>query len=235
MAQIFADQDASDFPTTTQYNTILDLAGKEVWYDLLKAGYPVNFSTTIITASGATFYPLSGGNPSVTGGVVGVHGVYFIQGADYYPMERVNEGHRAALLSSTFMPSGYAGFYNVMVDPTSGIGVELLPKPVTGSYKVDYIPEWPGFASDVAVWTGPARSDQLVALKAAYYGVKKEGSARAEDAASLDSDYGKLLQNVQDTASWLDLRNPAQIRDVMSQKSRFVFDYPIAGPDRFGY
>lgn len=229
-ARIRADQDSSDFPTDAQYNVYLDDAARETWWDLRVAGWPVNFASLSITASGLNFYPFS-----LSGQVASIHGVYYIDGSgNVYPVSRVNEGKRAVLQSST-MATQYAGFYDPRIDPVTGPGIELLPRPAQGSYRVDYILEHPGFASDADTWYGPAGSDSLVVLKAAVYGVKKEGEARAADAASLMQEYQEMLQKVISRATWFDLRNPAQIRDEVSQRSRFAFDYPVAGPDTMGF
>ena len=234
-ARLLADQDSSDFPTDTQYNLYLDKGARKVWWDLRVAGWPVNFASTVITATGATQYALSGGSPSVTTQVASIHGVYFLQGSDFYPLHRINEGKRAALMSSTFQPSGYAGWYDYRVDPTTGPTVEILPKPTAGTYRVDYISEFPGFASDSDTWYGPAGSDVLVSCWAAYLAVRKEGPARLPEAQALLADYKDELAEVVNRASWADMRNPAQIRDVNSEFNRYSFDYPLAGPDPAGY
>jgi hypothetical protein len=236
-ARTFADQDNSGFPTDTQYNLYLDQASRDVWWRLVGAGWPVNFATTLITATGVNthFYPLYAGNPAPLGTVGSVVGVYFQQGTDYYPLHRVNEGKRAALLSSTYMPQGFAGFYDVRLDAMFGMGVELLPPPAQGLYKIDYLPEYRGFASDTDRWFGPAGSDEMISLRAAWYGVGKEGEARGASQASLSQMYQQVWDEVQRRATWLDLRNPAQIRDVNSERGRFSFDYALAGPDPVGY
>jgi len=223
-ARVRADQDASDFPTDAQYNMYLDDAAREVWWDLRAAGWPINFQSLSITASGLTFYPFS-----LAGQVSSIHGVYFVTGNEVYPMHRVNEGKRAVLQSGTTQSTGYAGFYDPRIDPVLGPGIELLPRPATGSYRVDYVLEHPGFASDTDVWYGPARSDSMIVLKAAYMGVRKEGQARAGEAAALMQEYAAMLAQVVAAASWFDLRSPQMIRDVTSEQNRFAFDYPVAG------
>lgn len=225
-ARARADQDSSDFPTDAQYNVYLDDAAREVWWDLRVAGWPVNFSSLTFTATGASFYPFA-----LAGQVASIHGVYYISGQDQYPLHRVNEGNRASLRSTSFTPAGFAGFYDPRIDPSTGPGIELLPAPASGSYKVDYILEHPGFFGDSDAWYGPARSDSLVTIRAAYYAVKKEGPARLGEAQDLLQEYKEMLQKVTESATWFDARNPMQIRDVSSERSRFMFDYPIAGPD----
>lgn len=230
LARTRADQDASDFPTDAQYNMFLDDAAREVWWDLRAAGWPINFSSLSITASGLSFYPFA-----VSGQVASIHGVYFVTGNEVYPLHRVNEGKRAVLQSGSTQNTGYAGFYDLRIDPVAGPGVELLPRPASGSYRIDYILSHPGFASDADTWWGPAMSDSLVALKAAYMGVRKEGSARSGEANALLEEYAAMFQKVAARASWFDMRNSQQIRDVSSEQSRGAFDYPVAGDGFGGY
>lgn len=234
-AQIRADHDSSDFPTQAQYNILCSDAAREVWWDLRQAGFPVNFATSTFTANGTTFYPVTGMTPAVTTQVASVHGAYYLLGTDYYPLHRINEGKRAGLRSSSYQPSGFSGFYDVRYDPTLGLGIELLPPPQSGTYVIDYIAEHPGLALDTDTWYGPAGSDVLVSLKAAYFAVKKEGAARMSEAQGLLADYKDLLQSVTSRATWLDMRNPAQVRDINSELGRYSFDYPLAGPDPVGY
>jgi hypothetical protein len=49
-ARLAADQDDSDFPTDDQYNLWIEAAKREVWYDLVTAGWPVNHESANITA-----------------------------------------------------------------------------------------------------------------------------------------------------------------------------------------
>lgn len=232
-ARIRADQDNSDFPTDAAYNTYLDDAARETWWDLRVAGWPINFNSTFFTSTGATFYSLSAASPAVTVQVASVHGIYLRLGTEFYPLKRVNEGQRATLMSTTFQPQGFAGFYDLRIDPVTGPGVELLPPSPGGTYRVDYILEHPGFANDADTWYGPARSDSMVVLRAAEYAVKKEGPARASEAAAIHAEYQEMLAKVTNTASWFDMRNAASVRDVSSEATRFSFDYPLAGPDRW--
>lgn len=230
LARVRADQDASDFPTDAQYNAYLDDAARETMWDLRVAGWPINFSTTTVIGAGASFYPLSAATPAVTTQVASIHGVYLKLGTEYYPVHRVNEGQRATLMSTTFQPQGFSGFYDPRIDPVTGPGIEILPPNPSGTYRIDYIAEHPGFASDSDVWYGPSRSDSMIVLLAACYGVRKEGSARSGEAEILMQEYKDLLTKVTSAASWFDMRNSAKIRDVATEGQRFSFDYPVAGP-----
>jgi hypothetical protein len=120
-----------------------------------------------------------------------------------------------------------ASHYNVMYDATNGAVLELLPVPTSGSYRVEYSTEFAGFASDSSVWPGPARSDELVGLRAAAMGMRKEGNDQG--AQMVMGEYAELLQCVQDMAGWFDMRNPPVIRDVHGGLSspRDPFDYDI--------
>jgi hypothetical protein len=230
LAEIHADQDTSGFPTTAQKNILIDAAGKRVWYDLFKAGWPMDFSTTTLTATSATTVALSAGSPAVTVSVAAIHGVYYLTAGQRIPVRRINEGNRAQLTSSN-TSNGFASAYDVRVNATGGYVIELLPVAPGSQYSVDYIPEFPGFSSDATVWPGPGRSDELVALRAAMGGIRKEGEARLRALAELKLEYTETLQEVTDMASWINLREPAKIRDVISSRVRDSFDFLAAGPN----
>jgi hypothetical protein len=224
LARVYSDQDSSDFPTDAQYNIIIDAAARKVWMDLYRAGWPVNFSTVTFTSTGATTYTPA----ALASGVTSIHGVYYLINSDRYELRRVNESARAQLLSATAI-TGYAEYYDVRVDPVAGFVIELLPKSTGITYSVDYISGFTSFASDSTVWGGPIGSDELIALRAAIVGTRKEGEGRASSVSQLKQDYVELLQEVTDMASWTNLRGPAQIRDVTDVKTRFSFDYPVSG------
>jgi hypothetical protein len=216
-ARLRADQDDSTFPDDTEYNLLIDAAAKETWYDLIHAGWPINFASVTKTATGSN--PITLG---VSGTIAFVRGVFCNRGGAYDELRRVPEGERAALMSST----GQASFYDVRIDPTNGPVLELLPLPSSGSYVVQYILEHPGFAADATEWYGPARSDELVILRAAAAGCRKEGNDQG--ASMLDREYAMLLDKVQAMASWFDMRNGHTIRDVGPLAAgRDPFDYDV--------
>lgn len=207
-ARIRADQTDSTFPTDTEYNTLLDFAGRAVWYDLVQAGWPPRLETATFTADGSTSYnPIPSG---ATTPVAFVHGVYRQDGATYTPLKRMNEGYRADMLSA----AGNQGrFYDIRNDNSDdGLILYLFPVSAAGSYRVDYIKEWTGFANDAEKFPGPARSDELVGLRAAAMGMRKEGNDQG--AAQVMQEYAELLQSIQNMAGWFDMRNPPVIQDV---------------------
>jgi hypothetical protein len=208
------------------YNDWLDDSAKEVWADLIQAGWPVDFSTANITASGATTYQVAAGTQ-----VYAVVGVYYKLGSDFYVLRRLNPGKYAQLRSQQGV-TGYAEFYELRLSPTQGLVIELLPHPGGGSYTVDYIAEYPGFSGDSDTWYGPMGSDELITLRTAIKAMRKEG--QFEDADVLEKEYQQRKLEVMSRVSVLDMRNPAMIRDVTSQKPRFAIDYPVAGPDGYG-
>lgn len=216
-----ADQNASTFPTDTQYNEFLDEAAAEVWYDLVQAGWPINFSTVSKTATNNAFIALG-----VSGTVAFIRGVFFYDGTSYFELRRLNEGDRAGLLS---VPgTDRASHYEYRIDATSGPGIELLPRVSAGTYKVDYILEHPGFSGESDSWYGPGRSGELVAIRAAVKGCRKEGNSQG--AAELEREYAVLLSQVQAMASWSDMRNAASIRvvaDAGIKPARDAFDFDI--------
>lgn len=219
-ARVRADQDVGTYPTDSQYNDLIDDSAREVWYDLIVAGWPIDYSTTSFTF--AT-------NPRVlgVGNILGIHGVYFSQGSQFYRLRRINEGKRSSLMDPN-NGFGQAEFYDVRLNAVNGPVLYLWPPAFGGTYRVDYVPEFAGFSSDSDTWFGPARSDELIALKAASKALHKEGSN--EDRAGLDREYAALWEKVTNTASWFDMRNPAMIRDESAYGERFSFDYPVAGP-----
>jgi hypothetical protein len=151
-----------------------------------------------------------------------INGVFRKDGTVFTELRRVDEGKRAALMSTT----GDAQFYNVRIDPTSGPVIEFLPVPSSGTYRVQYITEHPGFSADGDTWYGPARSDELIVLIAAMKGLRKEG--QVSDANALQAEYQDLLMHVITTANWVDLRNSATIRDVNPlSPTRDPFDWDV--------
>lgn len=219
-AALRADQDVGNYPTTAQDLTLINAAGQDVWLRLLSGGWPINFQSVTITST-------AGKVALGVGNIVGVHGVYYVQGTQFYRIRRLNEGHRAQLMDPNGTP-GWSEYYSLSIDPTSGPVIELLPATPGGQYRIDYVPEWPGFAIDTDVWYGPAGSDELVALRAASKMLRKEGSR--EEASDIDKEFEVLLMSVIDRAKLYDMRNPAQIRDENSMAPRFTFDFPVAGP-----
>ena len=129
--------------------------------------------------------------------------------------------------------AGFASFYEIRQDVTQGTVIELFPTVAQGVYRVAYIQGFAGFANDAALWQGPPRSDEMVVLKAAIKGAKKEQNDSM--ARALAEEYAELFKKVTAAASWLDMRNPAQIRDESSLSSRTTFDYPVAGPSADGF
>ena len=188
----------------------------------MAAGWPANFSTTTVTANGTGPYQIAAGAP-----VLGVRAVFYNFGGQFWPLRRINPG-KEALLRSLNNQTQYASFYEVRQDVSQGTVVEIFPTMAQGTYRVDYIPDFTGFASDGALWQGPPRSDELVVLAAAAKMCKKEQNDAL--AKEIMAERAELFRKVTAAASWLDMRNPAQIRDEASWSSRTTFDYPVAGP-----
>lgn len=222
-ARIRADQDGADFPTDAQYNGYLDEAAKETFADLVMSGWPIDYSTTTIVANSVTRTYAFGGSDTVFAATM----VYTLFGQQFTELRRVNPGHMAAL-RSVGASGGFSRFYEVRTG-VAGAVIEFFPR-VAGTYFVDYIADFPGFAADGTVWQGPPRSDQLIVLKAAAMGTRKE--SRQGDADKLDVEYKELLLKVKELGSWFDMRNPAEMRDSRPLSEPFSFrdvDY-FAGP-----
>lgn len=222
-ARIRADQDGADFPTDTHYNGYLDEAGREAFADLVMSGWPIDYSTSTVTTNGTTRTYAFGGADSVFAATM----VYTNFGNQFTELRRINPGHMAAL-RTTGASGGFSRFYEVRTG-VAGAVIEFFPR-VAGTYFVDYIADFPGFTNDSSIWQGPPRSDELIVLKSAAKGVRKEG--RIPDARALDDEYSQLLLKVKELASWYDMRNPAEIRDSRPLAEPFNFrdvDY-FAGP-----
>lgn len=222
-ARLRADQDNSTFPDDTSYNYWLDEGAKAVWYDLIQAGWPINFSFQEGTAT-AQLTTLG-----ISGTVAFIRGVYRKDNGGYVELARIQEGQRAGMLA---MAGNTPTAYDVRIDPTNGPTLELLPAPSGMTYRVEYILEHPGFASDSTVWYGPARSDELIVLHAAAKALRKEGDVQG--AAQLDQEYAQRLEHVISMASWFDMRNPPKIRDVGSMSKLDPFAYQVDGLDPIG-
>jgi hypothetical protein len=224
-ARIRADQDNSTFADDNSYNYWLDEAAKETWYDLIQAGWPINFSFQEGTAS-AQLTTLG-----ISGTVAFIRGVYRKDSGGYVELSRVQEGQRAGMLAQA---GNTPTSYDVRIDPTNGPTLELLPAPGAGViYRVEYILEHPGFlASDATVWYGPARSDELLVLSAAAKAARKEGNDQG--ASQLDRERLLMLEKVTNMASWFDMRNSPKIRDVGSMTKLDPFAYQVDGLDPIG-
>ena len=159
--------------------------------------------------------------------VFSVVGVFYSQGTDVYELQRVNQGDIANLRSQAAQ-SNRASFYEARYG-TSGIVVELYPRPSSGSYIVYYVSEHGGLSSDAASWFGPTRSDELITLRVAAKALHNESMDR--DAHFLEQEYERLMSKVQNQASWVDSRNAPHIRNVSGTALRDAFNYTTAGAD----
>lgn len=220
-ARVRADQDASTFPSDTQYNSMLDEAAKDVWYDFVSAGWPA-------LRSDWTTSTQAGVGSGVPTGATFIIGVYRVDGSVFTELRRLNEGDRATMMSPT---GGPATHYIVESDLTSGLGPVIWVYPPSAiTLRIEYIQEFAGFTNDASVWFGPPRSDQLIVLRAAAAGCRKEDNEPA--ARALDREYDQLLEKSLAMASWLDMRNPATIRDVggdaaIGVPARDPFDFNV--------
>jgi hypothetical protein len=224
-ARIRADQDSSTFPTDAQYTVLIDSAGKEVWYELVRSGWPVGYisDTVSLGATGrASFASLGHADP-----VMGIRGVFRLDGDTWVELQRLNEGDRASAMSST---GALPAYYDYTLDPTDGPTLEVFP-PAAGQFKLHYIREFLGFTTENTPWPGPARSDEMVILRAAMKACRKEGNDQG--ARFLEGEYEYLKQCVQDMASWANMRHSAMIRDVGNPlgRSRMPGDFDVYGPD----
>lgn len=219
-ARIRADQDASTFPTDAQYNFIIDECGRTVYYDLIGAGFPFKETAANIVVSGFNeAYTLNSGNP-----IHSITGVFYRDSAGLRELKRLGRDMEAALVSQAgnTVPATH---YLPVLDINAGPGISLFPGQTGGTYQVNYLPDWPGFANDADVWRGPARSDELIVLMAAAKGARKEGEV--DDAKALEEEYRELWVRVVEQAAFFDRRNPDKMRDVNRSGVYDPFDYPI--------
>lgn len=231
-ARIRADQDNSTFPTDTQYLYLINEAMHEVWYDLIQAGWPVSFSSVEVALPSTTEIDnvvSLGVEAGVTGNVAFIRGVYYKQGGTYHELPRLNEGERPGLYSTTGVNN--PSRHDVRVDVSNGIGVEFLPYTAGTTVRIEYVKEPVDLADDADTWRGPARSDELIVIRAAAKACRKEGNDQG--AAQLDREYLMLLQAVQNMASWANMRHASTIRDVGDPlgRPRLPGDFDVYGPD----
>lgn len=159
-------------------------------------------------------------------GVFAITGVWRIDGGTFVPLRRINEGFRSSLQSTT----GIAETYEGRVNSVDGAVVLFQPNPSSGSYRVRVLREYPGLQSEHGRWTGPPRSDELIVLRAAAKGRRKEGDDQG--ANQLDREHAALFDRVVNMASWFHMRDPAMIRDerqdtVLGAGWRDPFDYNV--------
>lgn len=227
LARLLSDQDSSDFPTNDQYNILLKFAARRVWLDVVRAGFPADFSSLNITSNGATKYSTS---IPLSGGLVSIKGVFSSLSGQRFELKRIQEADRAYLLSTT-SSFGISEYYSASYNNTTGLNIELFPPSSGVTYSVDFVLSFGDFVDDTTEFPGPLGSDELVAIRAAINAMAKEGDGRRAEVAVKEQDYKTLLQSVTDTATFLDARNPAKIRDVLNNNiiNRSSFDYNIGG------
>lgn len=217
-----ADQNDSDFPTDAQYNTAINRGATRAFVDMVSAGWAANLATTTIVANGSTQTYSFGGSDLVVGSTL----VYTDIGGQTFELKRVNPG-AVPQLRSQQATGQFSEYYEVRHDINTGPVVEFFPK-IAGTYYVEYLPGFNGFANDSAVWRGPYGSDELLVLYAARFGVLKEG--RTTDGEMLRKEYNDRLYELKQNASTFDLRNAASIREVLPMDRRRAFDYFAIGP-----
>lgn len=223
-ARILADQDASTFPTDEQYNYLINSAVQDVWYDLLHAGMPWRprvSPATYSASNGALLVSAPTGIDGTGTAIAAVKGVYMLDGGSYRELKRLPEDRRAEMLTATGTP-----VYYDLTSITSDLNIYLYPVPPNGgTYKVDVIDNCPSLAADSSVWRGPARSEELIIIRAAMRAMRKEGNDQG--ASFLRQEYDELFGKVIQMANWFH-RDAALIRDVNPLAvTRDPFDYDI--------
>lgn len=161
-----------------------------------------------------------------SGGTAGSAQVFGVNGvcrsdAIRTPLRRLDEGSRESLETGTGLPTAYE-----VVMTATGAQLRVYPPTATGTVIARVLREHAGLEADTDRWYGPARSDELIVLKAAAKGCRKEGNDQG--AAQLDREYMLLLEKVQNMASWMHMRHAPVIRDVGDQfMRRDPFDYDV--------
>ena len=224
-ARYRADQFGATKPDDTAYNYWLDEVGRRVWSLLLQSGWPIDYTTSSITANGAATYTIHAASPP---DVAMVAGVYYIQGTDVYELKRVNTADIASL-RSVQAASNRPMYYEIRFNPTSGAVIEFFPRPNAGTFEVRYYTDFTGFASDATNWNGPARTDELIAIGVAIKALRNEGDNPAAD--QLEKEWMILLDEIQHSVAWLDARSAPLIRDAgPAGPNTSYFDYPVYVP-----
>lgn len=227
-ARQLADQDASDFPTDAQYNIAINRGGNRVFLDLTAAGWPANTSGDQVTATGQPDnYPFGGSDL-----VLAVTDVATVIGGQVMRLRRVNPG-KIATLTIAQNHGQVSEYYEVRQDINLGPVIQFYP-PVAGNYSIQYIPGFAGFTADGDVWRGPYGSDELLALYAAGFGVRKEG--RTQDGEILRKAYDDRLYELSKFANRFDLANAPRIPDVSPIIGPYnSFDYFATGPGSWDF
>lgn len=223
-ARIRADQDSSTFPTDTQYDYLLNEAAKDVWMDLLGAGMPYgvgfggNAALSQALQANTGFLSISADNSA--NDIAAITGVYMRDGGAYKELKVLPADRRADMLLATGTPTYYR-----IEHTQSGAKVYLYPVPPDGgSYRVDVITTL--VTMDVNTgWSGPARSDELIVLRAAMKACRKEGNDQG--AQFLAQEYAELWEKTMRMVQWF--RKDAElIRDVQPlMPARDGYDYDV--------
>lgn len=222
-ARIAADQDKSQFPTDAQYNLIIDDCGRQIYGDLVQAGWPAIRTKESVTLTGADSYSFG-----ATVDVLTTTLVMLMSGTS--PVAELKPFDESRTVNMLTSAGAYPQWYRVSVDPdpsTGGNKLEVFP-PLASGYSVTlhYVKGWPGFTSDTQSWRGPTGSDALIVLMAAAAGARKEGETA--DAQALDQQYQLLWNRVIERASWMDGRNAPKIREVENMQDRDPFDFNVS-------
>lgn len=214
-ARIFADQENSTFPTDDQYNIYIDNAAREMWRKMLRAGWEPDHVSLAITANGATAY-------NISTSVSTVLRVYRVDGGARIAIPRVKSEDLPALESQ---PSSPALAYTLVGGAFGPLQIRFFPRPTSGSYEVQYVSKFPGFANDSGQWYGPDGSDELISMLAAIEGKDKEG----DDTRALYQKVERKWREVSEHAGWTDAQGQVRVRDARQQER-------LTGPsDPFAY
>jgi hypothetical protein len=216
-ARIRADQDASTFPTDTQYNYFINESLVDVWWDLVSCGWPFRAATSSGTSAsgGYTFTPARS--------LATIQSVSCYVNGAWTELPRLPEERRTELTNTTGVPCYYDASIDGLAGGTPWIGLYPSPSPNV-SVQVRYLMVPVAMSADGDVWFGPARSDELVVLRAAMKGMRKEGNDQG--AGQVQGEYAEVLDKVLRMASWFDQRNAGTIRDVSPLSvAKDPFDY----------
>lgn len=215
LARIRADQTNSTFPSDTEYNTLINVAARQVHNKLLRAGWAPHRDVNTITLNGAATYTL----PTNLDTIVDVQ--YVAGTGDRRPLKPVKPEDRANYLA---MGTGEPQVYEQYLGTRAAGRIVFFPRPSSGTVEVTFTETFSEMTLDADEWYGPNGSADLIALGAAILALDKEGV----DTSKLEREYDKLLGELCDQAHWRDQQGVHTVRDARGSGAVDPFDWNVS-------
>lgn len=201
-AQRRIDREGDSTIAPTEWKALISEQFGHLYSNVVKAGHSYYDTTSTITANGATSYAL----PSDTDQIIGVDRV--LATGQVYQLDDLMVQERNAFAAMT----GDACAYRIVAQT-----VVLLPRPLTGTYTLWYVPQSP----DISALADTSNVDVVTSDGEAFllYGVAAKAAAKLREDPSLH-----LAER--DAAEQRFLEDVAQ-RALMNPRRRVVMRSPI--------